>query len=136
MNYVAYPGISIYYDEEIEEVFSFNSVQKPDPAWKFLDKEGHLHSFVDGKLPTLEEVVIGKTWVGDEWDGQEVEHRTTRCKLCGEEVKPKFNLVSEPNYIRGIPRYTLELGGHKYPIDEKDIGPFVEILQRCGVIKK
>jgi hypothetical protein len=110
--------------------------RKPDPAWKYIDANGHAHCWWKDELPTLEEVVTGTTFVGDEYDGEEVDDIEHRCRICGEVVVPKHILSYEPSYVAGPPEYTLFIRGNElqanaeYRIPDDDVAPLIEILRR------
>jgi hypothetical protein len=90
-----YPNFSVKIEmEEFDEIgFSFSTESVPDEDWRFIDKEGHGHFWKGRSLPTLDKIEVGKHWIGDEYDGQEVSEWEHRCRLCAEKVEPKFKNV-------------------------------------------
>lgn len=128
------PGIEIRFHRETEIVETMMGVPKPDKDWRHFDKKGHAHVWSGDELPTLEEVVTGKTWVGDEYDGYETDVTEFRCRECGEVVVPKTITVHEPQYIAGPPCYSLVLHPSireiELPIPDDDVPGLIAILQR------
>ncbi len=101
------------------DVTSMLGLSEPDHAWQFIDTAGHYHSFDrDGRLPTLKEEA---EYVGPEWTteyGDEVElRRWMICKLCSEEIAPKYLYVPPPErqLIPGRTDYHLTVFGETLP---------------------
>lgn len=129
------PGIEIRFHQETEVVHSMHGVRKPDKNWIVFDSHAHAHAWSGDELPTLYEKVAGTTWVGDEFDGQEVDVTEWRCKVCDEVVTPRYVTDYSPVYIEGPPQYTLVIHPsleheREYPIPDGDIAPLIEIFGR------
>lgn len=127
-------GIEIRFEQSVETISATIGTRKPDPDWKHVDKKGHLHAWVKGKLPTLGEHVTGKTYVGDEYDGCEVDVTEYRCLVCAEVVEPKYNVSYEPTYIQGPPSWFLVLHPHifgpqEFRIPDEHVHALVEIFE-------
>lgn len=60
--------------------------QEPDPDWRRIDGEGHLHAWVDGKTPTLTWVVDRRWYCEDCQEEHEDGHLA--CAICGEAIEP------------------------------------------------
>lgn len=63
-----------------------SNLPEPDPDWRYVDAQGHEHTYSDG-YPTLVEV---EDWpAGVDVDGFDYPAGTRlECRLCGEEVRP------------------------------------------------
>ncbi len=96
--------------KEIEVTTSMGRLV-PDMKWEFTDAHGHEHRFVDKKtdtVETLEWVVTGSHWVGDEYESWEVEDGEWRCRECAEVVKPRFFRSYEREFIQGLDDIRIE----------------------------
>lgn len=82
----------------------------PDTKWSHTDSKGHEHHFTDAKgaVKTLEWVVTGTHWVGDEYEAWEEEDGEWRCRQCAEVVKPRWYRSYEPEFLPGLVRITIE----------------------------
>lgn len=82
----------------------------PDTRWSHTDANGHEHRFTDqkGALGTLEWVVTGTYWVGDECESWEEERGEWRCPQCAEVIEPRWYRSYEPEFLRGPARITIE----------------------------
>ena len=133
-NYVFAHGLEIRFHQESLRIDNHFGVKKPDISWRYIDPNDHAHVWVGDELPTLKEVVTGKTWVGDEYDGMEVDITEYRCRVCDAVVEPKYTVSYEPNYVAGPPEYTLAIKPSimesEYPIPQDDVGPLIDILRR------
>lgn len=133
-HYVFAQGLEIRFHQETEVVSTMHGVQKPDASWMHFDGAGHAHAWNGEKLPTLHEVVTGKEWIGDAYDGQEIEITEYRCKVCEEVVEPKYFTDYSPIYVSGPPEYTLvvrpSIMEAEYRIPEDDVAPLIDILRR------
>lgn len=133
-HYVFANGIEIRFHRETEVVSTMFGTKKPDKGWKHFDAAGHAHAWDGDKLPTLNEVVTGKTWVGDEYDGMEVDISEYRCKVCEEVVDPQYVTDYSPIYVSGPPEYTFAIRPNimelEYRIPDDDVEPLIEILRR------
>lgn len=127
-------GIEIRFHQETTVVADMMGTSRPDQNWKHIDKNGHAHIWDGDKLPTLGEVVTGKTWVGDDYDGYEIDVTEFRCLVCGEVVNPKHTLSYEPHFVKGPSQYTLRIDPHimgmEFPIPDDDVAPLIDILTR------
>lgn len=133
--YVFADVLEIVFRQETEEITMLNGVRKPDPAWRHVDLNDHIHAWIDGKLPTLESVVVGKEWVGEGADGCEVDVTEHRCRICNDRVVPQYTVSYAPEYEKGPPSYGLRvrpslLTGGEWRIPEEDVSKLVEIFQR------
>lgn len=110
---VSFPHVGITVEREDLPFDVMSGSYEPDQEWRHVDRAGHGHFWKGSKTPTLERVVTGTTWVGDEYDGEEFEVAELRCRLCGEVVEPKRRWVpAKP--IPGPTTVTLELDGKIY----------------------
>jgi len=128
------PGVEIRCHQETEVFETMSPTKKPDPSWRYIDRNQHAHVWDGDKLPTLGVHVTGKTWVGDEYDGCEVEVTEHRCLVCGAVVTPGYVHSYDPIYVPGPATHTLVLHaglwGQEYPIPPEDVEALVEILGR------
>jgi hypothetical protein len=92
----------------------------PDEKWRYIDKKGHLHAWVDGEVPTLDWVVIGKTWVGDEYDGEEIEVGEHRCRVCAEPIEPMLKVKYGPSSVPGPTTVGVTIHGETFPLSEME----------------
>jgi hypothetical protein len=113
------PRISISWEREEVPVATMHPTQVPDPDWRFIDKAGHGHFWKKDKLPTLKWVVTGKTWVGDEYDGYEIELGEYQCKNCGEAVEPKKRSEYGPTSIPGLTTFTIAIDDETFVVPEE-----------------
>ena len=95
-------GLSIEFHREAIRVDTVVGERVADPRWKHTDTNGHVHAFAGEELPSLEWVVTGTEWVGDEFDSSEIEVGEYRCRVCGEMVKPRWNRDYSPRFIPGL----------------------------------
>lgn len=136
--YVFTHGVEINFHQESQQVSTMHGTRKPDKGWTHFDSEGHAHAWRNGdELPTLYEKVTGKEWVGDSYDGCEVEITEWRCNVCDEVVEPKYVTDYSPVYVTGPPEYTLKLRANimdqEWRIPEDDVAPLIDILRRIFV---
>ncbi len=129
------PGIEIRFHQETEVVSSMHGIRKPDKNWNYIDLNDHAHVWRGEELPTLYEKVTGTTWVGDEYDGQEIELTEMRCKVCDEVVVPKYTVDYSPIHVAGPPEYTLVIHPsleheREFRIPDEDVSALIEILGR------
>ena len=93
------------------KMFEVTSLNRPDTAWRFVDKAGHEHRWhADGHpadsynpesrhtLPTL--VNVEDAPGGDDYPA--VSHY--ECKQCGEHVRPGTRADDTRQFIRGFSR--------------------------------
>lgn len=131
------PMFSVEYSRE-ELPMLMSPCKVPDPDWRYVDKAGHGHFWKKTALPTLKWVVTGKTWIGDEYGGEEIELGEFRCKLCDEVIEPGKKL-KHPEPLMGPVnfRVTFSLtdgGTDAYLLNEEE---YVEALGEWHkVIKK
>lgn len=128
------PGLELRFHRETEMVSTMRGTRKPDPSWRHLDKQDHVHAWIDGKLPTLNTEVVGKTWVGDERDGEEIDLLEHRCRICNESIEPKYVTDYTPVMVAGPPEYTLVVRAgirdQEFRIPPDDVTALIGILQR------
>lgn len=79
----------------------------PDAGWEHVDKEGHVHRWYDGKVPTVETVAVARWYCDDCRD----EHETvaTICRWCGDTIDLGYTTDPHPQYIKGLERWTFEI---------------------------
>jgi len=105
---MTYPKFSVSVNrEQMPTEVLGEMVKVPDEKWRYVDLNGHGHFWSTGELPTLEWVVTGKHWVGDEYDGQEYDVGEWRCRLCTEVIEPGYRL-EQPRPIFGLTTVTVE----------------------------
>jgi hypothetical protein len=74
-----------------------------DPDWVYVDSHGHEHRWPTGrKRATWEEVEISRWWCYECHD-EHVDYET-RCRKCGDPVKPGMRDVANP--VREVPGLT------------------------------
>lgn len=108
------------------EVTTLTGVRSPDTAWEFVDETGHYHSWTkDGQLPTMDrhEVETAPAW--EDEDGEEYPATVEviyRCKLCHEEVEPKYTVDHSRQFIPGRSYWSAEIMGvHLHPGDKVSV---------------
>ena len=87
-----WPLISVAIEREDIAVDVIHQIKVPDEEWRFVDKAGHGHFWRGKKVPTCKLVVTGTTWIGDEYDGEEVEIKEWQCRLCKEIIEPGYRM--------------------------------------------
>ena len=112
--------VNVRYDREELDAPMLSSREVPDEKWKHVDRYGHGHFWVGDDLPTLEWVITGQTYVGDEFDGELYDVGEWQCRLCGETVEPgKKSVQHDPIFM--LPwRVTVEIG-HENGYDTYDL---------------
>jgi len=133
-NIVSFPMISVEVNREEIPVEMMSPEQVPDEKWRYVDKKGHGHFWEGEKLPTLEWVVTGTKWVGDEYDASEIEVGEHRCKQCAEVVKPKRRAECGPSHIPGPMIITVIIDGETFRLDLEQYAKSVEswaVALRC-----
>lgn len=128
------PGLEIRFEQETQMVETMLGVKKPDKDWRFVDKQGHIHAWIDDQLPSLGKHVTGKTWVGDDHDGYEIDVTEYRCLVCLAVVEPKYTTSYEPQFVKGPPRYYLMIRAgiqdREMPVPDDDVPELIAILGR------
>jgi hypothetical protein len=108
-------GISIAYERELIPVATVMPVLVPDQAWRHVDAAGHGHFWSGKELPTLEWVITGTEWAGDERDGEEVEVGEYRCRLCDDEVvEPGRRTEAQPQFIPSLTAVVVTVNGDEF----------------------
>ena len=109
-----------------EIMHSLYPIYNPDYAWRHLDGEGHIHAWVDGKLPSLDHVIDEE---GDD-DYPGVSHY--ECKICKEHVEPKLkeDEFRTPIVVQGPTTFILETEEGTWLISKEDYERITEILRR------
>jgi hypothetical protein len=111
------------------EVTTATGVHTPDLAWEFVDEAGHFHAWTkDGQLPTVdrhvERIPCGHMH-GDLEELEECggsERVTIVCKLCGEDVEPKYNVDHSRQFIPGRSYWSADIYGvHLHPGDKVSV---------------
>ena len=102
-------GMELRVETEMIDVTSLGP--KPDKTWRYTDRHGHEHRYVDdryvdGGYPTLI-VVDDETWWCDDCEDAHTEsHR--ECRECGERIEPGMTGPSMAReYAPGMTRYFL-----------------------------
>lgn len=130
----AYRGLTIQFEREEIPVQSMSPKMVPDPGWKYMDKKGHGHFWKGKNLPTLEWIVTGTQWVGDEYDAYEYEIGEYRCRLCGEVIKPGERPAT-PKPVLGPATYTLTIDGEAFVLSDQQyydaLKELVKILRKA-----
>lgn len=128
-----FPLISVEIErEEIEETSFVFPVRVPDPAWHYVDDEGHGHFWggVKGdQLPTLNRVVTGTHWVGDEYDGVEVEDYEWRCRVCTDVIEPGMKNET-PKPVFGPTTVTVTINGEVFRVTEDEYARSVDAWKK------
>jgi hypothetical protein len=111
-------------EREIVEVNTMSPRRVPDPKWKHVDGGGHAHVWVGETIPTVEWVVTGTEWVGDEYDACEIDVGEYRCRKCGELVEPKRIVTYEPHFLPGLLRITITTEFGSYWLRQEELEEF------------
>lgn len=104
------------------------SAQKPDPDWTYLDERGHFHAWDDeGNLPTLDRRMrhidpVATDEIDDDPDPDDLdddnyddddrdgyEESFYACRICGEEIEPKYVPASRDRKMPGLKSWTIEV---------------------------
>lgn len=125
------PLLEISFDREMIDVTTLGGERAPDQKWRHTDSSGHLHAWDGDELPSLEYVVTGTTWVGDEYDATEYEVGEHRCRTCGEVVEPKYVVDHSPKYVAGPTTYTVTIGGERFVLRDDQ---YVHALEQWAEI--
>ncbi len=112
------PSISIAFDREEIDVTSMGGEPTPDKDWRHIDTNGHMHAWVGNEIPTLEWVVTGTEWVGDEYDSSEIETGEYRCKACGDVVEAKTIRTFLPQTAYGLATITVSVNDEHFALTE------------------
>jgi hypothetical protein len=120
-----FPRVQIEVDCEVIEMNTMGLIKVDDPDWKFVDKAGHGHFRKKKDLPTLEWVVTGTQWVGDEYGGDEYEVGEYRCKVCAEVVEPGTKMET-PKPIMGPVTVKITIDGETFQLTESRYAESVE----------
>ena len=110
----SWPLFSVAIEREDIAVDVMHSITVPDEKWTFVDKKGHGHFWKGKKIPTCKLVVTGTTWVGDEYDGEEIEIKEWHCKTCGQTIEPGYRQEVGPSHIPGPTYVTITINGAEY----------------------
>jgi len=129
------PRVSIEMHQEQISVDSMMGERVPDKGWKFVDGKGHLHAWVDRELPTLEWVVTGTEWFGDEYDATEVDVGEWRCRTCAVVVEPSYTTqYGERQFIPGLVEYTVTIDEETFRPSEQEyaesVAVWADVLRR------
>lgn len=121
-----WPMISVSVEREEIPVAMMSPVQVPDEKWRYVDKQGHGHFYNEQGLPTLERVVTGTTWIGDEYEGMEVDITEYRCLQCAEVIKPRTRSEYGPSHIPGPTTITVIINGEEFLLSPEQYAESVE----------
>ena len=134
-----YPMISIEFQREEIPARTIHPDMVPDDKWRYVDKEGHGHFWDGKKVPTLEWIVTGTEWVGDDYGGDEVEIGEHRCRLCGEVVEPKRKAVYGPGFIPGLATFIVSIDGETFTLTEEQyaesVGEWAKALRKAATMR-
>jgi len=117
---------SVSIEREDIAVDVMHSIRVPDEKWTFVDKKGHGHFWSGKKIPTCELVVVGKEWVGDEYDGEEIEIKEWHCRGCGQLIEPGYRMETVPNRVPGPTWVTITIGSEEYVVTSEQYAESVE----------
>lgn len=109
-----FPRFSVEFQREELPVETLSPSRERDQDWRYVDKEGHGHFWEGSELPTLEWIVTGTRWVGDEYDASEVVEGEYRCPLCREVVEPGWKLSYGPRHVPGPTTVTITIEDEKF----------------------
>jgi len=123
---VHYPMVGIEFEHESIPVDTLHPSKVPDEKWRFVDANGHGHFWEGKNLPTLEWVVTGTRWVGDEYETTEYEVGEYRCRLCAEVVEPKKRVEYGPKFISGMATFTVTINDERFVLSEDQYADSVE----------
>lgn len=130
-----WPTISVKMDREEIPLRSMAPTKVPDEKWRYIDTQGHGHFWEGSDLPTLKWVVTGKTWVGDEYDGYEIEIGEYRCHLCAEVVEPRKRVTYEPPAL-GPATFIVAVDGEDFVLSEdqwiRAVGQWEETIREIA----
>lgn len=99
----------------------------PDEKWRHVDSHGHGHFWDGDALPTLNWVVTGTEWVGDDYDGETVEVGEHRCAICDEVVEPQRRTKNVRSEIVYGPRiFLVSFEDEHFRLSEKQYAECVE----------
>jgi hypothetical protein len=77
-------------------------LREPDPSWRYKDKSGHVHRWVNGELPTLRQQDVEPAVRVEEDDTDDAYHDAYAydgyvpslwywaCRECGQRVNPRY----------------------------------------------
>lgn len=96
------------------------SAWKPDPKWTYVDRLGHFHAWGDdGNLPTLDRrtrhvdpVVsdeIDDDPDPDDCDDDGYDESFHACRICDEEIEPKYVPAPRDRSMPGLKTWTIEV---------------------------
>lgn len=111
-----FPSFSVEINREEIAVDTMIPTKVPDEKWRYVDMNGHGHFWQGDKLPTLEWVVTGTEWVGDEYGGEEYDVGEYRCLLCAEVVEPGRRVTYEPTSIPGPTQVTVTISDESFTV--------------------
>lgn len=94
---------------DMVEVTTMGPEYRPDPAWLYVDSEGHEHRWVDGAVPTCERLY--EEWI--DADGDDRSDSWYECVICRADVQPGYQVV--PGTDGGFRRFMP--GAARYYID-------------------
>lgn len=126
MPIVQYPMLSIDFEREYLSVETLTPTQVPDEKWRHVDLQGHGHFWQGEELPTLEWVVTGTRWVGDEYDAIEIEVGEHRCRLCAEVMEPKKRAEYSPRSVAGLVTFTITINDESFRLSEDQYAAAVD----------
>lgn len=123
---VQFPMVGIAFERESIPIDTLTPTMVPDEKWRLVDSNGHGHFWEGEELPTLEWVVTGTGWVGDEYDGSEYEICEYRCRLCAEVVEPRRRPEYGPKFIPGLATFTVTINDEEFLLTDRQYADSVE----------
>lgn len=106
--FIRHPAITIEMHRETIDVTTSRGERVADHGWFFVDSHGHDHRFAGDEIPTIEWVVTGTEWGGDEYESFEYDVGEYRCRECADVVTPHWNIDYSPKFIPGLLDVTIK----------------------------
>lgn len=121
-----WPLFSVAIEREDIAVGVIHQIKVPDEEWRYVDKAGHGHFWKGKKVPTCKLVVTGTTWVGDEYEAEEIEIKEWKCKLCYEIIEPGYRMQLAPTHVPGPTWVTIVINDETFVITPEQYASSVE----------
>lgn len=121
-----WPLISISVEREDIAVDVIHQVKVPDEKWTHIDRKGHGHFWKGKKIPTCKLVVTGTTWVGDEYEAEEIEIKEWQCKLCKAIIEPGYRMQVQPTHVPGPTWVTVTINDETFMFTPEQYAESVE----------
>lgn len=120
------PAVSIDIHRDMIDVTLVGGERTPDQKWRHTDSNGHLHAWDGDNLPSLEWVVTGQEYIGDEIEGQVYDVGEYRCRSCGEVVEPGIVTDYGRKSMPGPTTVTITIGEEHFTLDETQYAASLE----------